>query len=270
MKIIKMKYQLKSLFTPICICFFAFALACSEDSTTTDEITDVVEEDTTTNTITADNDMSVLVSKLYSDDLTVVVSDEFITITTKGLPDHVSMYYGTNSPLYEAYSEPDNPDFKKNPGSIGEQNIVFKLPRFPEVATTHKAPGLGPIGVAINSVVFFNQQAAPGDDIFAEVNTFDQYEGHPAGDLYHYHIEPIWLTSLKGSDAFLGFLLDGFPVYGPMENGKEITNDDLDIYHGHTSATADFPDGVYHYHVTTEYPWINGDAYYGTPGTKTQ
>jgi hypothetical protein len=126
------------------------------------------------------------------------------------------------------------------------------------------------MGVAINSVVFFNQQAGPGDDIFEEVNTFDQYEGHPAGDQYHYHTEPVWLTEMKGSDAFLGFLLDGFPVYGPVENGKSITNNDLDDYHGHFSATKDFPDGIYHYHITEEYPWINGDAFYGAPGTVSQ
>jgi hypothetical protein len=269
MIIMKMKNYVKLLSAPLLFCLLATAIGCTDDNNMTSDEEEKEEENDTT-MVVADNDMNVLISKFYSDDLSVIVGDDIITITTAGLPDHVSMYYGTSNSLYEAYDEPDNADFKKNPGSIGEQNIVFKLPRFPEKAITHQSPGGGPMGVSINSVVFFNQQAGPGDDIFEEVNTFDQYEGHPAGDLYHYHIEPVWLTSLKGSDAFLGFLLDGFPVYGPMENGAEITNDDLDIYHGHTSVTADFADGIYHYHVTTEYPWINGDAYYGTPSTKTQ
>ncbi|PIB37623.1 hypothetical protein BFP72_18215 [Reichenbachiella sp. 5M10] len=216
-------------------------------------------------------DISTLASKFYhTDAVTVTYDDTWVTITTKDLPDHESMYYSANDPLYASYNEPNNPDFYKNPGSIEEQNIVFKLPRFPKEATIKESPGLGPMGVAINSVVFFNQEAGPGDDIFEEVNTFDQYEGHPAGDQYHYHIEPIWLTELKGSDAFMGFLLDGFPVYGTHENGAEITNDDLDDYHGHYAATVDFPNGIYHYHITTEYPWINGDGYYGVAGTKTQ
>ena len=150
------------------------------------------------------------------------------------------------------------------------ENYVFKIPRYPSEAADKESTPMGPMGVAINSIVFFNQEAAPGDDILEELNTFDQYEGHPAGDAYHYHIEPIWLTENKGSDAFLGFLLDGFPVYGPMENGKTITNDDLDDYHGHTSATADFPDGIYHYHITEDLPWINGDGFYGEAGTITQ
>ena len=39
---------------------------------------------------------------------------------------------------------------------------------------------MGPMGIAVNSVAIFNQMAAPGDDILEELNTFDQYEGHPA------------------------------------------------------------------------------------------
>jgi hypothetical protein len=127
------------------------------------------------------------------------------------------------------------------------------------------------MGVSVNSVVFYNQNAAPGDDILEELNTFDQYEGHPQNSgQYHYHLEPTWLTETLGDDAFLGLLLDGFPVYGPVENGVRLTNDDLDDYHGHTSATTEFPNGIYHYHITDDLPWINGDGYYGTAGTLTQ
>ncbi|MGL1887908.1 MAG: YHYH protein [Reichenbachiella sp.] len=244
---------------------FVFGFACQEENV--DDGVEDQEENTNDGMV----DISILADKFYnSDAVTVSYDDQWVTITSKDLPDHESMYWETSSELYESYDEPDNSDFKKNPGSIGEQNIVFKLPRYPEEATNKESPGLGPMGVAINSVVFFNQEAAPGDDILEELNTFDQYEGHPAGDIYHYHIEPVWLTSLKGSDAFLGFLMDGYPVYGTHENGVEITNDDLDDYHGHFGVTADFAEGIYHYHVTVEYPWINGDAYYGTPGSRSR
>ncbi len=252
--------------------FAMFVIACDEDSDAMepDEDPDGMEnpEEPEEPELT---DISVVAELFYNTDaVTVSVDDNWVTITTKDLPDHKSMYYDRDNELYEGYNEPDNPDFKQNPGQIGEQNIVAKIPRFPEEATSKTAPGLGPMGVAINSVVFFNQQAAPGDDILDELNTFDQYEGHPAGDMYHYHIEPVWVTEFKGKDVFMGFLLDGFPVYGPMEDGEEVTNDDLDEYHGHFGETEDFPAGIYHYHITTEYPWINGDAYYGEPGTVTQ
>ncbi|UXX77916.1 YHYH protein [Reichenbachiella carrageenanivorans] len=230
------------------------------------------EEENPTSTVA---DISILASKFYhSDGVTVTFDDTWVTITSKDLPDHKSMYYSANDPLYEDYSEPNNQDFKKNPGSIGEQNLVFKLPRYPAEASSHAATPMGPMGVTINSVALFNQNAAGDDDIFEELNTFDQYEGHPAGTTYHYHTEPVWLTQHRtGADneAFIGFLLDGFPVYGTHENGVEVFSKDdggiLDDYHGHFGATDDFPNGIYHYHITVDYPWINEDGFYGTAGT---
>jgi len=181
------------------------------------------------------------------------------------------MYYQTSDARNEAHDEPNNADFKQNPNKIVTQHLVFTLPRFPKEATNKEATDFGPMGVSVNSVAFYNQNAAPGDDILEELNTFDQYEGHPQQrGQYHYHLEPTWLTGTLGDDKFMGLLLDGFPVYGPVENGIRLTNDDLDDYHGHTSATAEFPEGIYHYHITDELPWINGDGYYGKAGTLTQ
>lgn len=245
--------------------------------TVTDDITGDCEK---SGTVTVDEpaasgpdpgDISVLQSLFYHDaSVTFDIGEEFITITTTDEPDHKSMYYDQSNSLYEAYSEPENPDFKQNPNNIVAQNIVFKVPRFPSESPNKTSTALGPFGVSVNGVVFFNQQAAPGDDILDELNTFDQYEGHPTGDgTYHYHIEPVWLTETLGSDKFLGVLMDGFPVYGPVEYGVTLTNDDLDEYHGHSHATEEFPDGIYHYHVTEELPWINGGEYFGVPGTAT-
>ncbi|HWA05236.1 MAG TPA: YHYH protein, partial [Ignavibacteria bacterium] len=101
-----------------------------------------------------------------------------------------------------------------------------------------------------------------------EINSFEQYGGHPQQQgQYHYHLEPYYLTAAKGDSALLGFLLDGFPVYGPEENGETVTNSDLDVYHGHFGFKEDFPQGIYHYHITAEAPYLNGDGFYGTPGT---
>ena len=65
-------------------------------------------------------------------------------------------------------------------------------------------------------------------------------------------------------------MLDGFPVYGPEENGRRVTNADLDAYHGHVGPTADYPNGIYHYHITDEDPYINGSGFFGTAGTVSQ
>jgi hypothetical protein len=201
----------------------------------------------------------------------VTVSGNYVLIKTNGLPDHKSPYYaGTQwaSTKYEAY-DGLNSNFFLAPGRIAEQTYTFKIPLNPSSAANKQATSLGPIGVALNGVPFFNQLNGQGQTLGSnELNTFDQYEGHPTPmNQYHYHAEPYWLTATKGDTALMGFLLDGFPVYGPVEKGKTITNADLDVYHGHFGATKDFPKGIYHYHITAEAPYINGDGYYGTPGT---
>jgi len=219
-----------------------------------------------------DENLPDVYQKFYNIDA-VYQDGDFVVIETAGIPDHKSPYYtGTEweSDRYEAYAG-SNPDFILNPNRIGEQNFTFRIPLNPSVDAAHSATSLGPIGVALNGVAIFNQYAGPGDDLEEEINTFDHYNGHPTGTkTYHYHIEPTYLTSTLGSSVLIGFLLDGFPVYGPMEDGNLVTNDDLDAYHGHSHATADYPDGIYHYHITSEDPYINGDGFYGTSGTVTQ
>jgi len=200
----------------------------------------------------------------------ITVDGDYVTIKSKGLPDHKSPYYaGTQwaSTLDTAYGG-SNPSYSKNPNSIAEQDYTFKIPLHPTSASTKQATSLGPIGISLNGVPFYNQYNGQNNPLTVEINSFDQYNGHPdQTDAYHYHVEPLFLTANKGEDAFLGFLLDGFPVYGPMENGNTITDADLDAYHGHTTPTADYPNGVYHYHITADDPYINGNGYYGTPGT---
>ncbi|HOX82595.1 MAG TPA: YHYH protein [Chryseolinea sp.] len=198
------------------------------------------------------------------------VEGNFVVIKTNGRPDHKSPYYlGTQweSTLYETYNG-NNPNFALNPNEIGNQNFTFKIPLNPVVSASHSATPLGAMGVSLNGVPFFNQYAGPNQPLTNEINSFDQQFGHPtATSQYHYHAEPYYLTSIKGKDALLGFLLDGFPVYGPTENGATVLNADLDAYHGHTHITTDFPNGIYHYHVTSNDPYINGSGFYGTPGT---
>ncbi len=196
-----------------------------------------------------------------------------IVIKTNSLPDHKTPYYqGTQwaATKYEAYNG-SNPNFMINPNRVAAVNLSFRIPLHPSMATNHQATPGGPIGVSVNGVPFFNQYAAMGSPLTNEVNSFDQYNGHPQMQgQYHYHVEPLYLTATKGSSGLLGFLLDGFPVYGPVENGTTITNAGLDMYHGHVAATADYPNGIYHYHITSTDPYINGNGFYGTAGTVTQ
>ena len=197
----------------------------------------------------------------------------WITIRSTGAPDHKSAYYLSGNPLYEAFSGTTfgGFTFAINPNRISTLNYTFKIPANPVVAVTHAATPLGPIGVSLNGVPFFNQYAGPNQPLTGEIVSFDQWWGHPApGGAYHYHVEPKYLTTVKSTKwGILGFLLDGFPVYGPQEENATLATN-LDVYHGHTHATADYPAGIYHYHFSDAAPYLNGNGFYGTAGTVTQ
>lgn len=259
------------------VCTILF-MACSKDDVNTSDPTaeeetssqdDMGGEDGDTTSESTTFDITPILEKFEGTGLSYEVDGDRVIFTTQDLPDHTSPYWPEEHPLYEEYTG-TNPDWRQNPNTIGEQNIVFTIDLNPAEAENKEATGMGPIGLARNGIVFFNQYAAGGAPLTNEINSFDQWLGHPANTTYHYHIEPTWLTEQFGADAFLGLLADGFPVYGPMENGATITNADLDEYHGHSHATEDFPNGIYHYHITSEDPYLNGNGYFGTPGNITR
>jgi hypothetical protein len=246
-------------------CFFlaaAFACGCDKGN-----------DDDNTGGSGSTQPVPAVYQKIYG--ATSITNDgTYITIKCNGLPDHKSIYYATNNALYENFSGAtfSGVTFVKNPNAIASQNFTFKIPINPAVASNHSATPLGAIGVSLNGVPFYNQYAGPNQPLTNEITSFDQYWGHPQQfGGYHYHVEPKYLTTVKATkSSLMGFLLDGFPVYGPEENGAVVTNAMLDAYHGHTGVTADYPNGIYHYHITSTDPYINGSGYYGTPGTVTQ
>ncbi|GAB3908832.1 hypothetical protein GCM10028803_45240 [Larkinella knui] len=230
----------------------------SDDSTTPDAGT------------TVGTDVPAVYKKIYGAS-EIYVEGNYIVVKSKGLPDHKTPYYKGTQWESALYVNDTRSGFKANSNTISSFSYVFKIPKTPAVAATHKALGAATIGVAINGVPIFNQYQmenqllTPGA---GEYVSFDLYGGHPTPfSEYHYHVEPNYLTATKGSSALIGFLLDGFPLYGPVENGKTLTSNDLDAYHGHTTVTADYPTGIYHYHTTADAPYINGNGYYGTAGT---
>jgi YHYH protein len=240
---------------------------------------------------TTTNDFARLYAKMYNVISVDSTSKTEMVVKTNNEPDHKSPFFNVASSKYEAYNG-DNPNFSTSinlGGTIADPDLISKqvticMPRYPLKASTHKSTTGGPIGVARNGVVFFNQYNGNNAALDAlEINNVDQYLGHPtptnAGAQYHYHFEPKFLTTKYGNSAFMGFLLDGFPVYGPWENGVKVTQSSLDEYNGHVSATEDYPnDKIYHYHIisassslptvlTAAAPYINGGKYYGTKGS---
>ncbi|HVX41335.1 MAG TPA: YHYH protein [Gemmatimonadaceae bacterium] len=203
----------------------------------------------------------------FTNGVKVSLDGDYVVLTSNGEPDHKSVYFAKSDPRYEPYNG-TNASFMANQFQIMPQQLTFRIPLHPAQSSNHPATPLGPIGIALNGVPIFNQYNGQNRPLTVEINSFDQYNGHPQmTGQYHYHVEPIALTEKNGSSSLIGFLLDGYPVYGPVENGKRLTDVDLDELHGHFGPTADYPSGIYHYHVTAEDPYINGAGFYGVPGT---
>jgi hypothetical protein len=62
-------------------------------------------------------------------------------------------------------------------------------------------------------------------------------------------------------DAPVGWMLDGFPILGPVDSqGKVIRNTDLDSCHGTTGPVLIEGERVmsYHYRFTFEFPYTLG------------
>lgn len=106
---------------------------------------------------------------------------------------------------------------------------------------------------------------APGPSTIASIPAIDPCGGHidPFG-YYHLHfgaeemnnvlaannMTEVSCTNFTQSETtFIGFAKDGFPIYASKDQDGTLPSD-LDDCQGHSSATADYPDGVYHYHVS--------------------
>jgi YHYH protein/Fibronectin type III domain len=141
----------------------------------------------------------------------------------------------------------------------------------PTKAATTTATTGGAIGWMISGSAMFNATegannttAALTDNVsytFTDVGGvsrtakfIDSCNGHPTPLMYtyHYHGLPACVTALvdsaAGASHIIGIANDGFPIYGNKDiNGKAVGLDQLDACNGITSATAEFPSGVYHY-----------------------
>ena len=157
----------------------------------------------------------------------------------------------------------DDPAFQidRNPNAIKAQTISLALPLMPVVAADSSCVPMGMIGVALDGVPFFNALDDAGRDAVAH-EVQDGCDGHPQhrGE-YHYHGPSPCMKSMTDNNTLIGYALDGFGIYSMYdENGKELTNSDLDECHGRVSHIIwdGKPVEMYHYVLTREYPYTVG------------
>jgi len=191
------------------------------------------------------------------DDIRLSHDRECLVIESQGYPNHPTATFPNSG----------------NPNSIRVQEFTFRLPLEPRRAAEITRLPMGPIGTALNGVVFFNpfeQGGMNAVDGYSEV-WLDSCCGHPQQTgVYHYHKYPTCVKSPFPDDGsrhspVIGFAFDGFPVHGPYESDGVMAKDleggqALDVCNGH----ADSERG-YHYHVTPgQFPYIVG-GYRGVP-----
>lgn len=163
-------------------------------------------------------------------------------------------------------------NYDKNPNIISPQPLSFTIPALPQEASTKSCVGFGPAGYSLTGSAIYHGASTLGTDAAAH-EMLDRFGGHTDGtERYHYHYPSKDLQDhihphTSGHSALMGYMLDGFGIYGPYgENGELLKSADLDECHGHKHPVM--WDGqmvtIYHYHWTYDFPYNIG-AYKGTP-----
>ncbi|HTK03987.1 MAG TPA: YHYH protein [Candidatus Eisenbacteria bacterium] len=159
--------------------------------------------------------------------------------------------------VYPIASSDDAYQYDRNPNSIQTQSLSITLPLLPSLAASPSCVG-GEVGIAVTGIPIFNGFDAGGRDAAAH-EIQDGCGGHPqVSGLYHYHGGSGCVAT--GDSELFGFAFDGFGIFSNLEDGKSLTNADLDDCHGHVHEVA-WNGGrrnMYHYHLTKEFPYTVG------------
>lgn len=207
----------------------------------------------------------------YRSPVSVAVGSTTVVLRSKGVPDHVTPYWGVGHPLYEAPF--DGQTLTPN-GNIAEQSYTMTIPVTPGVAASKEPTSLGPIGLALNGVAIFNDREGGNVPVDAgTLRSIDRAGAHTSpGGTYHYHFDNEFL-SYDDANLF-GFLRDGFPIYGRKDQDGSYPTD-LDVDGGPVGTTADFATPIYHYHssrvsyMNSRFYVLKAGSYHGNKGTFT-
>ena len=227
--------------------FFIFSvlIACSKSTTTN-------SNNTTTNPIVIPITVTIPKTSLgfmdsafaaFKPSISTSWDDTYFYIASSGIPSHNMMIGITNWQQQVPITQPYN---GTNSWSIPLQPVYVTTP-----LSTKSNLMKGAVAVAVNGIAIFNALNNRGEDSY-KIGELDNWGGHCGkGDDYHYHAAPMHLSTLNGLKP-IAFAVDGFPVYGSKEPDGASMNA-LDSCHGHNGTN-----GQYHYHGTTDYPYVIG------------
>jgi hypothetical protein len=235
----------------------AVAVKTSEDGATT-----TAQETTTTSAANVPSLQTALENGVWTDNVSFAFDADTYTINSDGVPSHE---------VPDQWAVPNDPvnisadNAMVLSGLVAAQDYSFELPLNPVYSETATETSLGTIGLMVSGAALFNPYEGGGgialDGNFNLDGVFfiDACNGHPQQTgAYHYHGIPYCITDavdvVGEHSTMIGVLFDGFPIYGPNDVGG-IAASSLDECSGHTGATPEFPDGIYHYHLTETAPY---------------
>ncbi|MGL5809942.1 MAG: YHYH protein [Nocardioides sp.] len=223
----------------------------------------------------------------WSDNVSIAIGEDAFRFESNGIPDHeIDDQYLVPQGDFTPPVDESEVTATDSSESVTETPLDVSIPLEPEYSEAVTETNLGMIGVVISGAQQFNDYEDPDrsfvavDDNFSVggVSFVDGCNGHPlaanvGGGNYHYHGVPYCITDAVDTagehSRILGFLLDGFPVYGPQdENGEPVDRADLDECNGQFGPTPEFPDGIYHYHVMEDQSPYTPDCYHGVVDTE--
>jgi hypothetical protein len=185
-----------------------------------------------------------------SDNTTIMLDGDEISIESNGLPNHTSPYWSSDHPLFAA---PTVTSFNQMaPGNIDDFNgsYTLQVPAIPTKASSSSSTGLGPIGIAVSGAMIYNDEEGPNVPLDNAAPSLDYNGAHTGPQSYHYHLEPVAWS--QDDDNLIGIMADGFFLYGRKCTSTGAYPTGLDASGGHTSTTKYNSQEEYHYHIENE------------------
>lgn len=152
--------------------------------------------------------------------------------------------------------------------------LTFYIPAVPKASSSaHNIQTVELVGVSKDGIPITGPPPSVvsgppgmGGGAGGSIPALDPCGGHmdPFG-YYHLHFGPEEMNNVlaaqnitevtcsnftQSETALIGFAKDGYPIYASKDSDGSLPSD-LDACQGHFGPTADYPDGVYHYHVSS-------------------
>ena len=172
-------------------------------------------------------------SYAYPNDFSVLNSAEWYTCSTSGRL------------ILTSNGIPDHDVNVNNPNNPCEIPWFVELPLEPEYVDTITEPAnAGIVAIALNGVPIYGAQEAEGYNAVepssdSSVTDAQYWYGHCAfANDWHYHHPWAGHSTQPDSSTLIGYAMDGFPLYGPLDDASEL--DECNGRH---------VNGSYQYHV---------------------